>query len=73
MTHASEAKRGVIVNSRKDKRQTFRQMFAVPIVLGVLCMVGLAVALLADGIWDQAAMILIAGPLVAISWFPLRI
>jgi Fe2+ transport system protein B len=71
MANASEAKHSV-VSTRKDKRRKFREIFVLPVVIGVLCVAGLVAALIADGIWDQVAMILIAGPLVVVSWFLLR-
>ena len=38
--------------SVRPRRQTNVQIFAVPLVLGVLSVVGLISALVGDGLWD---------------------
>ncbi|MEG8025386.1 hypothetical protein [Sphingomonas aurantiaca] len=44
--------------------KTNRQIFAVPILLGVSTVAGLGAGLVGDGVWDVGAGLLLALPLV---------
>jgi hypothetical protein len=50
--------------------RTNRQIFGVPILLGIATMLGLGAGLIGDGGWDGAAGLLLAAPLVvtALYW-----
>lgn len=48
----------------KHQRQTLRQIFAVPAVIGVLSVAGLLSALLGDGVWDGLSWFLLLVPVV---------
>ena len=50
----------------------FRQVWAMPIMLGVLTLAGLVVGLLADGVWDDLAAAALALPVLAGAWHALR-
>lgn len=52
--------------SRKDL--SFAAIFAAPIVLFVLSLVGLIGALLDDGLWDWLGAMLLGTTLVALAW-----
>jgi hypothetical protein len=45
------------------------QVFAVPIVLGVLSAVGLVAALLGDNVWDAVSWLTLGLPCVVMAWF----
>ena len=45
------------------------QVFAVPIVLGVLSAVGLIAALLGDNVWDAVSWLTLGIPCVVMAWF----
>ncbi len=49
--------------------KTNRQIFGVPILLGIATMLGLGAGLVGDGGWDGAAGSLLAAPLVVTAWF----
>jgi hypothetical protein len=50
----------------------FRQLWAMPILLGVLTTIGLVSALLGDGIWDIVSAFALGAPVVAGAWYGLR-
>ncbi|QNA89326.1 hypothetical protein G4G28_14145 [Massilia sp. Dwa41.01b] len=52
--------------------RAFTQLWGVPILLGVLTMVGLVSALLGDGIWDIVSACALAVPVCCALWFGLR-
>lgn len=52
--------------SRKDL--TLRAVFAAPLVLFVLSLIGLVGALLEDGLWDWLGSALLASTVVATGW-----
>ena len=56
--------------SRKD--QSLTAIFAAPLALAVLSLIGLIGALLADGAWDRIGAALLAAPVAAILWARLR-
>jgi CHASE2 domain-containing sensor protein len=49
--------------------KTNRQIFGVPILLGIATMLGLGAGLIGDGGWDTAAGLLLAAPLVVTAWY----
>ena len=52
--------------SRKDLG--YRAIFGAPLVIGALSIVGLAGALLDDGLWDSLGSALLAASLGSIVW-----
>jgi hypothetical protein len=50
----------------------FMKLWGVPLLLGVLTIVGLVSALLGDGIWDIVSAFALGAPVVAGAWFGLR-
>jgi len=52
--------------------RTKRQIWAAPIVLGVLTTVGLIAALLGDGVWDLVSAVTLGAPVVVGIWYSLR-
>ena len=56
--------------SRKD--QSLAAIFAAPLALAALSLIGLIGALLADGAWDWIGAALLAAPVAAILWARLR-
>ncbi|WP_380778368.1 hypothetical protein [Sphingomonas sp. R86520] len=49
--------------------KTNRQIFGVPILLGIATLLGLGAGLVGDGGWDDAAGLLLAAPLVVTAWY----
>jgi hypothetical protein len=49
-----------------------REVWAVPVLLGLLTVVGLLVALLADGVWDLVSVAALAVPVLVGLWCALR-
>ncbi|BCA56537.1 hypothetical protein W02_36770 [Nitrospira sp. KM1] len=45
-----------------------REIWGMPIILGVVSAVGLISALLGDGIWDALSWVALAAPLIVIGW-----
>jgi uncharacterized iron-regulated membrane protein len=62
----------VVMTSARAGRQTVRQIFAWPALIGVLSTVGLLSALLGDGIWDGVSWIVLAIPVVLYCGFVRR-
>jgi hypothetical protein len=56
---------GALVN--KSVRQTTRQIFGIPAVLGVLSIAGLIFALVGDGFWDGLSWVALAIPIVLVA------
>jgi hypothetical protein len=48
------------------------RVWRAPLVLGALTGVGLAAGLLGDGVWDAAAVALLAAPVAVAAWHLLR-
>lgn len=55
-----------------SRRQTNRQVFAVPLLLGVLSSVGLVSALVGDGVWNGLSWLLLGIPVSLFFYFLLR-
>ena len=53
-------------------KSSFRHVWAMPIVLGVLTLAGLVVGLLEDGVWDVIATAALALPALVGAWCALR-
>lgn len=54
------------------RRQSSGQIFAVPIVIGVLSVIGLIAALVGDGIWDGVSWLTLVIPIVLCGYFFLK-
>ena len=54
------------------RRQTNGQIFAIPMVLGVLSIIGLVSALVGDGIWDGVSWLTLAVPILLCGYFFLK-
>jgi len=52
--------------------RTLGQIFAAPIVVGVLSIVGLLAALIGDGWWDAASWLALTLPILLYLFFVLR-
>lgn len=46
------------------KHRTLGQIFAVPLLIGVMSIVGLVAALVGDGIWDGLSWLMLVTPIV---------
>ena len=57
--------------SRKHahKRRSPWQIFRLPLLLGLLSVVGLVSALVGDDIWDALSWIMLSIPVLVIVWF----
>jgi hypothetical protein len=51
---------------------SLRRIFGIPLVLGVLSLVGLVAALLGDGVWDAVSWVALGTPLVVSVWAVMR-
>ncbi|MGD9838107.1 MAG: hypothetical protein AB7F72_05240 [Afipia sp.] len=56
----------------RARRQTNGQIFAIPMLLGVLSVVGLVSALVGDGVWDGVSWATLAVPIVLCGYFFLK-
>lgn len=61
----------MIVTNRRPPRSP-RQIFAVPLAMGIVSAFGLVAALVGDGAWDVAGWLALAVPLVVIGWCLMR-
>jgi hypothetical protein len=50
----------------------FLKLWGIPLLLGMLTIVGLVSALLGDGIWDIVSAFALGAPVVAGAWFGSR-
>jgi hypothetical protein len=50
----------------------FMALWGMPILLGILTIIGLISALLGDGIWDTVSAVALGAPLLAGAWYGLR-
>jgi hypothetical protein len=50
----------------------FLKLWGIPLMLGVLTIVGLVSALLGDGIWDIVSAFALGVPVAAGAWYSLR-
>jgi len=52
--------------------KTKRAIWAMPILLGVLTVVGLLLALVGDGVWDLVSVAALAVPVLVGAWYAFR-
>ena len=52
----------------RHRQQTLRQVFVMPIGIGVLSLVGLVSALTGDGVRDAISWAALAVPVLAVGW-----
>lgn len=52
----------------KRPKQSLRQVFAVPVVLAVLSLLGLIAALTGDGLRDGLSWLALGAPVLAVVW-----
>ncbi len=48
------------------------QIWAMPLLLAVLTVIGLVAALLGDGVWDLVSAVTLGAPVAAALWYGLR-
>jgi hypothetical protein len=56
----------------KRSHQTLRQIFAAPLVIGILSTVGLLAALIGDNVWDAVSWVGLAIPFLLFVFFIYR-
>ena len=49
-----------------------RQIWAMPLLLAVLTVIGLVAALFGDGVWDLVSSVTLGAPVAVGAWFALR-
>ena len=54
------------------RRASFFRVFRVPIALALVTAIGLAAALLGDGLWDVSSWLALSLPVVVIVWQVVR-
>ena len=52
--------------------RTRMQIWAMPVLLAVLTVVGLVAALLGDGVWDLVSALALGAPVAAGAWYAPR-
>lgn len=52
----------------KPGRRSLKAIFAVPLVVGLLSLIGLVAALLGDGVWDAAGWLTIGMSIIVLVW-----
>jgi hypothetical protein len=55
-----------------QRRQTNGRIFAMPLLIGVLSLIGLVAALVGDGLWNALSWIALAIPIALCGYFLLR-
>jgi hypothetical protein len=58
--------------SVSERARTAGQIFQMPLILALLSSVGLASALLGDGVWDALSWLTLGVPVLAVVWFSFR-
>lgn len=53
-------------------KRSFKSMWGVPILLGILTAVGLLSALLGDGMWDKLSAVALGIPVLVAIWYGFR-
>lgn len=56
----------------RSRRQTLGQIFAAPLVIGALSVIGLISALVGDGIWDGLSWLTLGVPVALCAYFTFR-
>lgn len=59
-------------NGARKTHNSLRDIFAIPIVLGLLTTIGLVAALVGDGIWDGVSWITLGVLVVVYAFYWLR-
>ena len=52
--------------------RTRTQIWAMPVLLAVLTLIGLVAALLGDGVWDLVSAVTLGAPVAVGAWYGLR-
>ena len=52
--------------------RTRTQIWAMPILLAVLTLIGLLAALFGDGVWDLVSSVTLGAPVAVGAWYALR-
>jgi len=52
--------------------RTRTQIWAMPVLLAILTLVGLVAALLGDGVWDLVSSVTLGAPVAVGLWFSMR-
>lgn len=53
----------------RKKNNTYWQVWRIPILLGLLSLLGLLLALVGNQLWDAVSWLLLGIPLLVIGWF----
>lgn len=56
----------------QPRRQSNWQVFFIPIVIGILSVIGLLAALIGDGVWDAVSWLTLAVPIALCGYFWMR-
>ena len=58
-------------HGQRDRRRerSPHEIFAAPLAIGLLSVVGLVAALLGDGLWDVVSWLALGVPVVLMAWF----
>ena len=56
----------------RPAHQTLRAIFAAPLAIGALSLVGLVAALVGDGLWDAVSWVTLAVPVLLFAHFVRR-
>lgn len=59
-------------SGKKTGTRSFRQIFGVPLILGLLSCVGLLAALIGDGPFDAASWLMLGLPVGLVVWYASR-
>jgi hypothetical protein len=62
----------MIMTAERRRIRSLGEIFAMPVLLGVLSAIGLVVALLGDEIWDAVGWVGLGIPLLIAVWYLLR-
>jgi len=62
----------MIMKAERRRNRSLGEIFAMPVLLGVLSAIGLVVALLGDEIWDAVGWVGLGIPLLIAVWYLLR-
>jgi hypothetical protein len=62
----------MIMTAERRRIRSLGEIFAMPVLLGVLSAIGLVVALLGDEIWDTVGWVGLGIPLLIAVWYLLR-
>lgn len=60
------------MTAERRRIRSLGEVFAMPILLGLLSAIGLVVALLGDDIWDAVGWVGLGIPLLVAAWYMMR-